>query len=112
KEDSPKGNKDKRAEGWSSQLAAGNVYLVDDGTWDLNAYIEEHVLFKPDPTVVKKRGKYKDQVDASTGAYNIMFGYGKLKELRVFGGKKKQAGLRIIVVSKDELMNLVEEETP
>src|SRR5690606_12486924 len=58
---SPTGNKDVRAEPWADQLAAGNVWFVDHG-WDFKGYVDEHLNFKPDKG---KRGKYKDQVDAS-----------------------------------------------
>ncbi len=63
--DKPTGSKDVRAEPWSAQLAAGNVYIVDDGhaTWDINAYISEHQHFRPEPG--KRLGRWKDQVDAS-----------------------------------------------
>lgn len=58
------GDKATRAEPWSAQLAALNVYLVEDGRWDVNAYVEEHLAFP--------LGKYVDQVDASTGSYNLL----------------------------------------
>lgn len=57
------GSKDLRAEPWSAQLAAGNVIMIEDGTWDIDNYINEHCAFKPEPG--KRLGKYKDQVDAS-----------------------------------------------
>lgn len=64
------GSKDTRAEPWSTQLAAGNVFIVEDGTWDVQGYIDEHKMFRP--TVGARLGKYKDQVDASSLAYNIL----------------------------------------
>lgn len=59
------GKKEHRAEPWSSQLAAGNVWIVDNGEsegtgvcdWDIESYVHEHILFP--------KGTYKDQVDAS-----------------------------------------------
>jgi predicted phage terminase large subunit-like protein len=66
------GSKDTRAEPWSTQLAAGNVFIVEDGTWDVQGYIDEHKMFRP--TVGARLGKYKDQVDASSLAYNILAG--------------------------------------
>lgn len=59
------GDKQVRAEPWSAQCAALNVYLVDNGEskglgvaeWDVNGYTEEHCLF---PLF-----KIKDRVDAS-----------------------------------------------
>jgi len=72
KEDRPSGKKEVRAEPWSSQLAAGNVYLVDDGEsegtgralWDIRNYVEEHLAFPG--------GTYLDQVDSSAGAFNVL----------------------------------------
>ncbi len=72
REDQPSGSKDVRAEPWSDQLAAGNVVICDGGAsegtgspaWDVDNYIQEHLLFQPDAKI-KRLGKYKDQVDAS-----------------------------------------------
>lgn len=41
----PTGSKQTRAEPWASQCAAGNVYLVESGDWDLQAWIKEHCAF-------------------------------------------------------------------
>jgi len=54
------GDKYTRAEPFSSQCEAGNVYLVA-GEWNEN-YIEEHCLFPAGAAL-------KDQVDASSGAF-------------------------------------------
>lgn len=54
--DRPSGSKVERAKPWASQLAAGNVYLVEDGSWDLRALIQEYIMFPG--------GKLKDRVDA------------------------------------------------
>lgn len=56
------GDKITRAEqsGWAATWQAGNVRLLR-GTWN-EAYIREHESFGPG-------AKYKDQVDASVGAY-------------------------------------------
>ena len=53
------GDKVTRAEPFSSQCEAGNVYLVD-GTWVAD-YLDELCLFPA--------GKWKDQVDATSGAF-------------------------------------------
>ncbi|MCF1502183.1 phage terminase large subunit [Afifella sp. H1R] len=53
------GNKETRAEPFSVQCEAGNVYLVA-GTWN-QGYIDELCLFPG--------GSFKDQVDASAGAF-------------------------------------------
>ncbi len=62
--DRPTGDKVVRADPWSSQIAAGVVRLVA-GDWN-NAYLDEHKTFP--------NGKYKDRVDASSGAFNMLNG--------------------------------------
>lgn len=113
-EDTPTGSKDVRAEPWACQLAAGTVYIVDNGEsvgagkpdWDINSYIEEHCLFRPDPG--KRLGKWKDQVDASSGAANLLLNMRQAGGLRTITlGKPKKGQLRIIVCDKDELSGLV-----
>lgn len=54
------GDKETRAEPWSGALRGGGVRLVRAG-WN-RAYIDEHVGFP--------KGRYKDQVDASSGGYS------------------------------------------
>lgn len=56
------GSKVTRAEGYSSQWGAGNVYLLR-GDWNAD-YINELSLFP--------NGKFKDQVDASSGGFNVV----------------------------------------
>ena len=58
----PSGSKIDRARPYASQADAGNVYLVN-GHWTMD-YLEEMELF-PD-------GTFKDQVDASSGAFDIL----------------------------------------
>lgn len=53
------GDKFIRAEPWSSQVLAGNAYLLR-AKWN-RGYIEEHSYFP--------NGPYKDRVDASSGAF-------------------------------------------
>jgi predicted phage terminase large subunit-like protein len=61
------GDKVVRAGPWSSALEAGKVRLMRGG-WN-QAYIDEHCSFP--------KGRYKDQVDASDGAFaKISQGYG------------------------------------
>jgi predicted phage terminase large subunit-like protein len=100
KQDRPTGDKDTRAEPWSCQCAAGNVYLVDDGTWDMQAYIDEHTRFKPEPGM--KRGRYKDQVDCSSGAFNLLVGVTPdrplLRTYRI--GPNETTGLRIVICAR------------
>lgn len=62
KEDKPTGDKALRAEPFADQMNGGNVILVT-APWNA-AYVEE-LQFFPDST-------YKDQVDASSGAFNAL----------------------------------------
>lgn len=110
KEATVTGSKDVRAEPWATQLAAGNVYVVDNGEsqnigradWDIQSYIEEHELFRPDPG--KRLGSFKDQVDSSSGAYNLFAGQRASGGLRVYNlGQKKKGVLRIVVCTYEEL---------
>lgn len=57
----PTGDKEARAYPFSSQVGAGNVYLLKRD-WN-KAYVEELRHFS-------NTAKYKDQVDASSGAFN------------------------------------------
>lgn len=101
------GNKEVRAEPWSCQLAAGNVYLVDNGEstrtgkseWDINAYVEEHCAFP--------LGEFKDQVDASSGAFSLLVGTPRGPALRSINiSDKKKNVARFIVCSRTSLSNL------
>lgn len=56
----PTGDKSIRAEPYAVQVEAGNVRLVR-GDWN-HDFIEEHKTFP--------LGKYKDQIDAASGAFN------------------------------------------
>jgi phage terminase large subunit-like protein len=106
------GSKDVRAEPWSSACAAGIVKIVDNGEsegfgraeWDVNGFIQEHVLFRPQPG--KRLGKYCDQVDSASGGYVILanpskYGVG----FRVLGPtrKKGEEGFKICVCTFEEL---------
>lgn len=57
----PTGDKAQRADPYAGQVNGGNVYLVE-GAWN-KAYIEELRSFS------LENSKYKDQVDASSGAF-------------------------------------------
>ena len=93
------GSKEKRADPWSCQLAAGNVYIVASD-WDVQGYVQEHVEF---PT-----GRKLDRVDASSGAFARLLGQKQLgkgfRVLRVGASKKGQ--LRIVVCTEQELPGL------
>mgnify|MGYP001158973349 CR=1 FL=1 len=60
----PTGDKALRAEPYSVQVEAGNVLLLR-GEWN-QAFIDEHKTFP--------LGKFKDQVDAASGAFNKLAG--------------------------------------
>ncbi len=60
KPDRPTGDKTKRADPYSVQVNRGNVILLR-GDWNKN-FIDEHRFFP--------NGKYKDQVDSASGAFN------------------------------------------
>lgn len=111
------GSKDVRAEQWSSQLAGGNVWIVDNGEstgtgkadWDINSYIQEHCLFKPEPG--KRLGRYKDQVDASSRCFALLIGERSAGGLRVYTlGAGKKNVLRIMVCSREDLSMTVVED--
>ena len=56
------GDKATRADSFAAQCNAGNVHIVDDGTWDVEAYLAELGSFP--------EGSFKDQVDGATVVYN------------------------------------------
>ena len=60
--DKPIGDKATRAEPLSSQIAAGNVYILQ-GDWNAK-FIEEMRLFP--------NSRYKDQIDAASAAFNML----------------------------------------
>ncbi len=89
------------------QLASKNVYLIDNGEsegsgradWDINAYVEEHCQFP--------LGKYLDQVDSSSGAFNLLTGSKMATPLRTFSLRyNRQKGLRLIVCDEQQLLSL------
>jgi predicted phage terminase large subunit-like protein len=55
-----RGDKERRADPWSSQVNAGNVYLPEHAQW-CSDWISEHKFFP--------MSKYKDQVDSAAGAF-------------------------------------------
>lgn len=72
------GDKASRSEPLESAFQGGMVYLLK-GAWN-NAFIDECVAFD--------RGKYDDQVDAASGAYNKLLRYTKRaqKDVRSYQG--------------------------
>lgn len=92
------GDKETRAEPWACQCAAMNVYVVQDGSWDVQGYVDEHVAFP--------NGKLKDRVDASSGAFNLLSNRKKLQGLRTYtfsGPDAKKYPLRFIACSYADL---------
>lgn len=70
--DPPQGSKAFRADSFSVQVNYGNVLLLK-GEWNYE-YIEEHRFFP--------HGTYKDQVDASSGAFRILTGKREARVLK------------------------------
>jgi hypothetical protein len=101
--DRPTGAKEVRAEPWASQCAAKNVYLVEDGTWDLPGWITEHCSFP--------LGTLKDRVDSASGAFAKLVNARRPELLRVFHfGRRKDKTLRIVVGSREQLAGKVLEQ--
>jgi len=110
----PTGKKEIRADPWASQLAAGNVWLVDNGeregqgkaTWDINDYIAEHLAFPVGAAL-------KDQVDSSsagsTWLANQIRNGPAMRTLPYRNRKKNELG--VIVCTEDELaVTLIEQQ--
>lgn len=76
KADRVTGDKETRADPYSAQVNGGNVYMVQ-AEWNA-AYINELTLFP--------RGKYKDQVDASSGAFAALNVHKRV--IKTLGGGK------------------------
>lgn len=56
------GDKVTRAEPFAAQVNVGNVLLLDDGTWDTAAFLNEMKMFP--------NGRNDDQIDACSRAFN------------------------------------------
>jgi predicted phage terminase large subunit-like protein len=100
--DRPTGSKEVRAEPWASQCAAKNVYLVDDGTWDIPGWVAEHCLFP--------MGKLKDRVDSASGAFGKLVNAPRVGTLRIFSAGQSHHGrprLRILVCSREQLTSTI-----
>lgn len=105
KEDKVTGSKETRAEPWSTQLAAGSVRLVEDGTWNIHRYIENHCLFP--------LGQFLDEIDASTGAYNLLVNRKHAGTLYIRPlNRKKKGQLMIAVCTREELPSVPLENKP
>jgi hypothetical protein len=112
REDLPTGSKDVRAEPWANTLAAGSVWIVENETdpWDVNGFIQEHILFRPDLTAITRRrvGGFKDQVDACSGAYNFLSKrHGGNVGMRILSVGAKRGMPRIVFGPEVEVMRLL-----
>src|SRR5262249_34289295 len=99
------GPKEVRAEPWASQCAAGNVYLVEDGTWDVPGWIAEHCQFP--------LGKLADRVDSAWGGCGKLVTApprGSSRILRSGGPRSHRPSLRIVVCSREQLAGVVIEQ--
>lgn len=65
KADKVTGSKEVRADSYAAQVQGGNVYLVAGRDW-VEPFLDEHEAWPND--------KFKDQVDASAGAFNKLTG--------------------------------------
>ncbi len=99
-EDRVTGNKEIRAHPWSAQLQAGNVWVCEDDSWDLNYYIAEHCAFP--------LGKHDDVVDSSTGAFNLLVNKGGFIGMRTLPilPQKKQNLVQIILCSLENIPSI------
>lgn len=61
------GNKEVRAQVWASRIQDNLVFIVDDGTWDVDAFVSECLAFP--------NGAHDDQVDAVSGGVQMMGGW-------------------------------------
>jgi predicted phage terminase large subunit-like protein len=97
------GAKEVRAEPWASQCAAGTVFLVEDGTWEIREWISEHCAFP--------LGKFKDRIDSASGAFGKLANQRPPGVLRAYatGGERVQYPF-IVVLSQQELADEVMDE--
>jgi predicted phage terminase large subunit-like protein len=93
------GAKEVRAEPFASQCAALNVIPVEDGLWDINAWIDELCAFP--------NGTYCDQVDSASGAFAKLAKVQHFFPFRVIRIGDRSTGrpspVRIVVCSRAEL---------
>jgi predicted phage terminase large subunit-like protein len=58
------GDKQTRADAFAAHCNAGNVWIIDDNTWDVETYLSELLAFP--------NGDYMDQVDGSSLIFNYI----------------------------------------
>jgi predicted phage terminase large subunit-like protein len=94
--DKVSGKKEIRAEPLAAQCAVGTVKLVDDGSWDIRAWVEELIQFP--------LGRLKDRCDSASGAFNILANTRSAGTVRfLHPGQTAARSLHIAVLTKDEL---------
>lgn len=73
-------------------------------SWDLDNYVREHCLFP--------LGKYKDQVDASSGAFNLLTGMRADVSIRCMPIRPKgpKDALRLVVASEEAVRGIAVDE--
>lgn len=81
KVDRPSGEKAARAEPFSTQVNIGNVWILE-GAWNTE-YIEELRLFP--------RGKFKDQVDASSQAFAALVGKSRIDYRKMMSPRSEKS---------------------
>jgi predicted phage terminase large subunit-like protein len=99
--------KKERADPWSSMLASGCVYVVEteDMTWSINDYIKEHISFPA--------GRLKDQVDASSGAFNILCNGRKAAGVRKFNirdPRQNKLHIKILLCEPSDNQHIIADE--
>jgi predicted phage terminase large subunit-like protein len=97
------GAKEVRAEPWASQCAAGTVFLVEDGTWEIREWIAEHCAFP--------LGKFTDRIDSASGAFGKLANRWPTAALRVVDIRgERSRSVHIVVLSHEELASEVMDE--
>lgn len=78
--DRVKSSKPSRWRPLARQVQAGNVWLIDDGTWDVEEFVSELDALSGDET--KDKSKLKDCADGASGAFNWL---ASIEDFSIFG---------------------------
>lgn len=103
---SREGDKWTRAEPWATQWEGGNAVLVNDGSWDVNAFVKQHVAFNGVSGL-------KDIVDSASGCFNRLAndlrpaGTLYIRQLKGRGNEDSRGRLRILLCTMDQFMTMV-----
>lgn len=100
----PTGDKVLRATSFASQCAALNVHLVEDKSWDINAWIAELCAFP--------MGKWVDRVDSASGAFGRLEATRVAQGIRIYHARSqtKKTEIRVVVCSAAELREMIIED--